>query len=304
MARVSTPTPADRAGLDQGRAAAYVAGLVDDAAVFPPGDAPVPEALAAHRAHRQVAHGLVVGPLLVPVSRMAELLDALDASPDSAPVDLVLVADTGMVEFAEARIVLLDDDRVDLLGLEVALPRDELLGPAAEITLATLDFALPAAVEVPRAPGWRDALRVLGTDGAERAKFRTGGPTPQSYPTESELAELVVAAVQEGVAFKLTAGLHHALRRTAPGTGFEEHGFLNVLAATAAALEGHDVAHVAALLAEREAAPLLAVLADADPAAVRRRFTSFGSCSVDEPVADMRQLGLLAALDDDAEVEA
>jgi hypothetical protein len=296
---VSSLTPAGRAGLDPGRAAAYVAGLVDDAAVFPPGNATVPQALAAHRAHRLAVWAPVVGPLLVPVSRIGELLDALDADPDSSPLDLVLVADTGMVDAAEARIVLLDDDRVELLGLEIALPADEVLGTAARITLDTLDFALPTAIEVPRAVGWRDALHVLGQDGAERAKFRTGGASAEAYPTTAELAELLVAAVHERVAFKLTAGLHHALRRTSSDSGVEEHGFLNVLAATAAALDARDVAHVSALLAEREPTPLLAILADSDPDAVRRRFTSFGSCSIQEPVDDLRGLGMLAALEDD-----
>jgi hypothetical protein len=39
--------------------------------------------------------------------------------------------------------------------------------------------------------------------------------------------------------------------------------------------------------------PLLAILADCDPRAVRRRFTSFGSCSISDPVTDLRRLGML-----------
>jgi hypothetical protein len=298
VARVSTLSPAERAGLDAGRAAALVVGLVDDAAVFPPGNAPMADAVLAHRAHISSPYGYVVGPFLAPVSRLGEVLDALDAHRSIDPLPLVLVADTGLVEAAEARAILLDDDRVQLVGLEATLPPDAPLDAAARTLLDTLDFALPAAVEVPRAHGWEGALDVLAADGAERAKFRTGGATAAAHPTDRELAELVVAAVRRGVAFKLTAGLHHALRRTAEGTGFEEHGFLNVLAATAAALDGREVAHVAAVLAERDPAPLLAILADADPRAVRRRFTSFGSCSIADPVEDLRSLGMI--VEDDA----
>ena len=47
------------------------------------------------------------------------------------------------------------------------------------------------------------------------------------------------------------------------------------------------------MLAQRTAAPLLEILAAADPRAVRARFTSFGSCSVDEPVTALRELGML-----------
>ena len=293
MPLVSTQTPAERAGLDAGRALAYVVGLVDDAAVFPPGNAPVPDAVADHRRHRAADHGIVVGPFLAPVSRLGEVLDALDAATSGEPLDLVLVADSGLVEAAEARAVLLDDDRVELLGLEIALPADGPLCESARLTLGTLDFALPAAIEVPRAAGWRDALDVLAADGAERAKFRTGGPTAGHHPSAGELAELIVAATGRNLAFKLTAGLHHAIRRTDPDTGFEEHGFVNVLAATAAAVDGADVARVADLLAERDVAPLLSVLAGSEPGAVRRRFTSFGSCSISDPVADLRALGML-----------
>ncbi|MFN8156162.1 MAG: hypothetical protein U0R68_01980 [Candidatus Nanopelagicales bacterium] len=286
-------TAAALAGLSPDAALALLVGLIDDAAVFPPGDAAMADAVVAHRAHRRSAHGVLVGPFLAPVSRMAELLDALDADDSTDPLDLVLVADTGLVEAAEARAVLLDDDRVELVGLELALPADGPLGESAALTLDSLDFALPAAIEIPRAPGWRDALVTIADDGAERAKFRTGGTTAAAYPSETELAERIVAAVELGARFKLTAGLHHPVRRTDPDTGFEEHGFLNALAATAVAIRGGDVEAVAAVLAERDAAPLLAVLADADARAVRARFTSFGSCSIDEPVAALRGLGMI-----------
>ena len=290
---MSTQTPAARAGLEPGRALAFLVGLVDDAAAFPPGALTVGQSVPAHREHRGAPYGVVVGPLLAPVSRLGEVLDALDAERTSEPLDLVLVADTGLVEAAEARAVLLDDDRVEVLGLEVALPVEGPLGDSARLTLETLDFALPAAVEVPRAPGWRDALDVLADDGAERARFRTGGATAAHHPTEAELAEVLVAAVRRRLAFKLTAGLHHALRGTDADTGFEQHGFLNVLAATAAALDGSGERAVAAHLAERDAVPLLARLSDADPTAVRRLFTSFGSCSISDPVSDLRGLGML-----------
>ena len=293
MPPVSTPTPAQRAGLEPGSALAYVVGLVDDAAAFPPSDLAVVPAVAAHREHRAATYGLVLGPFLAPVSRLGDLLDALDAERTSEPLDLVLVADTGLVEAAEARAVLLDDDRVELLGLQVALPADGPLGQAARLTLDTLDFALSAAIEVPRSVGWRDAFDVLAHDGAERARLRTGGPTASAHPTEAELADLLVEVVRRRLAFTLAAGQHHALRNTDPDTGFEQHGFVNVLAATAAALDGADATTLATLLAERDGVPLLERLATADPAAVRRLFTSFGSCSISDPVADLRGLGML-----------
>ena len=59
--------------------AAAVRRLVDDAAVFPPAAPPLPDAVAAHREHRAAWYADLVGPLLVPGVRAAELI--ADADP-------------------------------------------------------------------------------------------------------------------------------------------------------------------------------------------------------------------------------
>jgi len=132
------------------------------------------------------------------------------------------------------------------------------------------------------------------------AKLRTGGLTADLYPDEHELAEAIVALVQRAVPFKMTAGLHHAVRNTDPSTGFEQHGFLNVLVATGAARAGATDRDVARLLAERDPERVLAGVPDLD-ASVRASFRSFGTCSITEPVDELRALGLLR---DAAEVGA
>ena len=50
----------------------------------------------------------------------------------------------------------------------------------------------------------------------------------QSIPTVEQVALVIAACRDAGVPFKCTAGLHHAVRRG------EDHGFLNILAATTA----------------------------------------------------------------------
>ncbi|GLY26539.1 hypothetical protein Misp04_62700 [Micromonospora sp. NBRC 101691] len=62
----------------------FLAGLVDDAAVFPPGSASLPDALAAHRRHRASWYADLVGPLLVPASALPDLARLLDASEQAA----------------------------------------------------------------------------------------------------------------------------------------------------------------------------------------------------------------------------
>ena len=277
-----SPTPASRAGLDPDRAAALLAGLVGDASAVvsgPSGPASsVASALAVHREIRESDLGVSVGAMSVHVSRLGDLLDALDASPSSTPLDLELVADTGLVEAAEARAVLLDDDRVDVVGLRLSLPPDGPLGDTARLTLTTLDFALPAVIDVPAVPDWADALAVLAEDGAERVGIRPGGPTA---------AAILREAVTLGVPVVIPVGV------TGVVTSDQLPGVLNVLAGVSVALDGADVSHVTAVLAERNADDLLAIVASADPRAVRGRLVSVGSHDVRATLAGLRGLGLL-----------
>ena len=62
-----------------------------------------------------------------------------------------------------------------------------------------------------------------------RLKVRTGGLDADAFPSELErFASVISACVDAKVAFKLTAGLHHAVRHRALKTGFEHHGFLEI----------------------------------------------------------------------------
>jgi hypothetical protein len=82
---------------------ALLAGLVDDAGLFPPSWLPMDEALARHRASD---HPMLSGRFLCPVDRVEELLVVLDG-----PIDLHLVGDD------EAEIP--DDERVRVLAVEL-----------------------------------------------------------------------------------------------------------------------------------------------------------------------------------------
>jgi hypothetical protein len=265
-----TPASAASAGIAPGSGAALVEALVAETLDRT-------DVLVAVRRHRDRHHSAAapaLGPLLLPVSAMAGLLDALDSDRRTEPLDLVLVADTGLVEAAEARAVLLDDDRVALQGLHLTLPLDGPLADSARLTLDTLDFALPAAIGVPRSPGWEGALDVLAADGAEHALLEDPAADLR------HCADFVVGCVRRGLAFRLGVG-------AAPTAA---------LAGTAAALDAQEPAHVAALLAAETSAQL-AVLADADPRSVRRRLVQVASATVDDDVAALTSLGLLAPLE-------
>lgn len=279
-------------------------GLVDDAALFPPGEAPLPDALPAHAAHRASWYADLVGPFVFPAPRLGELASAPDGGPDGGgdarPLDVSLTLPGGPAGLAPAlRHFAAPGGGARLVAVEVVLPEDT----TPRELVRTLDRSLPDGVrafaELPRTAR-RDAVLDALAGSPHRAKLRTGGTVAAAFPGERELAETIVACVRRGVPFKCTAGLHRAVRHTDPGTGFEHHGFVNVTLATAAALDAAvtdpDPDTVAAILAERSPDELLRRCARLGPdgiAAARASFTSFGSCSVLEPVDDLTALGLL-----------
>ena len=161
---------------------------------------------------------------------------------------------------------------------------------------------LAVALEVPRGDDHEVALadvRAAGREGLQVvAKLRTG-PTPMwPWPDEAELADFLVRTSALEVPFKLTGGLHHATRGThdVAGAPEENHGLLNVLLATSAALAGAGRDEVAGLLGLRDGAALAEVVAawpDATASRVREAFTAYGCCTVTDPLGELAALGLL-----------
>lgn len=259
---------------------ALFAGLCDDAAVFPPGLAPLPDAVAAHDRYATAWYADLVGPLVVAAPALASLKEV--AAQRETPLPLAVTLPGGPAQLAGV-LDAVSSLPVDLQALEIAVPDG--MGPA-EVLDAISGATAPVYVEIPRDDRRGPLLRALAGTG-HRAKFRTGGVRADLYPGEAELAAAIRAAVEAGVPFKATAGLHHALRNTDPDTGFEQHGFLNLL------LAAGDPGRGEALLAERDGEVVAARLRELDPGAARARFTSFGTCSITDPLTELAGLGLL-----------
>lgn len=258
------------------------AALFDDAALFPPARTPLPVAVAAHTTWRSGSTAGLVGPFVCPADRW----DELAAERGDFPV-AVTVPGAGAIRDLVARA------GGRLAQLEVAPASVADVAAAARVVPA----GVPVYVEVPVAAATEDRCAALAEAGLG-LKLRTGGTSADAFPGEDELARALDAAVRTGVATKLTAGLHHGTRHRDRATGFEHHGFLNVLIAVDAAAAGAGPAACAAALAERDPTRLAERVRRLDESAaraVRRTFRSFGTCSVEEPLADLRALGLLLA---------
>jgi hypothetical protein len=270
-------------------------GLVDDAAIFPPGDAPLPQAVAAYQRRRDEWYAELVGPLVV---RDTDLPDV----PVDVPVSVVLTGGAGAI----AGVASLASKRGHrLVAVEAAVrDLDDLAGSVRRLTTAVdaaraeggLDEA-QVYVELPQTdptPDWLAAADAVA-EAEHRLKLRTGGVEAHLFPSAGTVASWIDSALDRETPFKCTAGLHHAVRRRDEQTGFEHHGFLNVLLATRASLDGGSPADVAAVLEQTDGTVLaLRLLEDPDEAArTRRWFESFGSCSVLDAHEDLVELGIL-----------
>jgi hypothetical protein len=278
----------------------WLTDLVDDAAIFPPGNVPLDRAVAEHHVHRGSEYAAMIGGFVVSDVKIPDLLEVLDDRADEVPlqVNVVVTGGAGAIEPAvrwAGRTPLLQ-----LTALECALRDEDDLAHNARRVGAVLDSLeeelsdVTVYVEPPRVIGWptHDWLSAIDELAMRELplKLRTGGVTEDAFPTAVELAACIAASLDRELPFKCTAGLHHALRHTDPATGFAHHGFLNVLAATRACLDGGSTEGA---LEETDPAAVLTDLDDDALESTRRWFTGFGSCSILEPHDDLVDLGLI-----------
>jgi hypothetical protein len=241
--------------------------LIDYAGLYPPASLPLEIVIERYRGFRASPESWILNRLVLPAAKLA------DASLDpAAPVTL-----------------LVDDDPGPLP------PQVETL----ETKLPELASTLPVYHEAP-----------LADIGGGLAKIRTGGLTPDAIPPSTEIARFLCDAAARRIAFKATAGLHHPIRSVRALTYAAEsprapmHGFLNLF--TAAAMAWHSVApaRIPEVLDETDIARFEfhddAILwrgiriSTQQIETARRDFAhSFGSCSFEEPVSELREAGLL-----------
>lgn len=304
MSTSRQPLPASSAAI-----AISYRSLVDDAAIFPPGNMPLARAVREHRAHGRSAYADLVGGFLVSDVALPDLVRQLgQESSASLAVTVVVTGGAGALE--PAVLWAQRSDQLELRSVEIALrDEDNLAHNARRVTTAVdqlvasghLDEDTPVFVEPPPLSGyspshsWLAALDEIAAMDL-RLKFRTGGDHGDDFPSATDLASCIESALDRELAFKCTAGLHRAVRYRDGETGFEHHGFLNVLLATRASLDSTGPREVASLLDEQDPSTVVRLLDETGAPGLdsgRRWFTAFGSCSVREPLVDLVALGLV-----------
>lgn len=287
-------------------------GLVDYAGLFPPAALAMPEAVACYARYAKGLHRATLGRFVLPVARLDEFAVAADPflprpkAPDASPPPwrLSVLAGAHDVE-ALAAFNAWEEGRALIDTVEA---RAE--SPAEIAAIATtLGSMYTVFVEVPVRVDPTQVLREVKRQGL-RAKIRTGGVTPDAFPTPGEVLRFLDGCAKLDLPFKATAGLHHPIRGEYPLTYAPDsvrgtmHGFLNVFLASLLLRKKVPAADVAPLLDERDAAAIAVTddgitwggrrLSLQDVTEARAGFAgSFGSCSFEEPLQDLTSLKLI-----------
>ena len=256
--------------------------LIDDAAIFPPGDAPIHEATATYGSRRDEWYADLVGSFVLRDTDLPLVRGF------GAPLSVVVTGGAGQLAgpLGAARRMGLD-----VAAVEIAVrDTDDPVGNVRRIDAAAraADIDVPLVIEIPGPPTaqWLAAADEVAAS-EHRLKLRLGHVDHDLIPDSATVAAWIDAALDRETRFKATAGLHRAVRHDPEGGG--AHGFLNVLVATQVLWDGGSVADATDALEQRDGAALAA----ADLSSARRWFTSFGSCSATEPLDDLISLGLL-----------
>ena len=281
-------------------------GIIDYAGLFPPAKLPMGESVDHYLRYRSGPESWIMDRFVCASSRLGELAEDLKGRQVDEPIAVSVIGkapasaeDWGdsLVHDAEAmtRFIERMKDAADVEGYEIRIPDH------AGIDDYLRDLRSFSQVEVfcelPLGEGLSDSLGAIAEQEWLGAKARTGGLEPAAYPSPDSLSEFLQQCQQLDVKYKLTAGLHHPFRRG------HEHGFLNAAVAVTL-LQAHDLSRkeVAAILADEDASAFVfsgeklaykdldATVEDIDDA--RGLFVSYGCCSIDEPLTDLRDSGL------------
>jgi hypothetical protein len=121
---------------------------------------------------------------------------------------------------------------------------------------------------------------------------------PVDTPASDQLAHQLSVLIEADLPFKATAGLHHAVALPGSDAGRpRQHGFLNLLVAVEALVDGGSESEAADLLGESGRQSVLDHVGawnDTQASRIRRRFRSFGCCGVLDPINDLVALELIA----------
>lgn len=292
----------------------FLDGIIDYAGLFPPSSLSMRASVENYARYLADPQSWALGRFVLPAARLTEFRE-LRASVKSTPwrLSATLSGEVGDELAAIAQFNRTCGD-AKVNAVEVRIHGS---GEIAQL----LDRQPPETqlffeVDPERAAELLPAVRHMGG----HAKLRTGGVIESAFPALEQIASFIAGCAELGVSFKATAGLHHplccvrALTYDADSPRAPMHGFVNLFTAAALAWSAVEAGNAPPMetmercLADGDrgnwhfAEDGMAWIGGSEPMRIslgelqsmRRNFAlSFGSCSFEEPISELRELDLL-----------
>ncbi|MDQ3180508.1 MAG: hypothetical protein M3Q33_08310 [Acidobacteriota bacterium] len=290
---------------------ALLSEIIDYAGLFPPSELSMSAAVINYAAYKNSNYNWLLGRFVVPVRRLPEFSESgrdFFSRDKTGGWHLSVLASEDIYETVRQ----IEDfnaenaPRAVCDAIEIKADTSWIIENIADVVPP--NFAV--YFEIPLGGDLADLVATLAING-QRAKIRTGGVTTDAFPKAEQIIRFMRTCLAANVPFKATAGLHHPLRCFKPLT-YElnapegvMNGFLNVFLAAGFLRQGYKPSLISELLEDEWAESFLF---DADGVLWRqehfistsqlqmlrkKNIISFGSCSFEEPIADLQEIGVL-----------
>jgi len=284
--------------------------IVDYAGLFPPSQLSMAESVNNYAAYKNSNFNWMLGRFVVPVSR-------LDEFAESSKDWFSKTGDAWKLSVLASKDVYETVQRIEEFNGKFAT---NVIADALEIKAANaleieniaahIPENLNAYFELSLNENLTDSIVTLAVT-KHRAKIRTGGITPEAFPSAEEITRFMRICLAANVPFKATAGLHHPLRCQKPLTYEKDapkglmNGFLNVFLAAGFLQQGFKPKLIQELLMDEREDNFLFTndgvlwrqeyfISTSQLKHLRSRGAiSFGSCSFVEPIDDLKEIGIL-----------
>ncbi|MDQ6611431.1 MAG: hypothetical protein M3Y64_03280, partial [Gemmatimonadota bacterium] len=198
--------------------------IIDYAGLYPPAAVSMTAAVRSFAHYRAGGNGWMLGRFVCPATSLAEF---------SREAELYLPRDVGAIGWQlavtgsgnvqqdmDAIVAFNERHRVCFDECSASVDTYEVKADSVE-GIRALNGAVPQKlrtfIELPITENPMVLLAAIAECG-RRAKIRTGGITPEAFPTAEQVARFLECCARTGVTAKATAGLHHPLRGDFPLT--------------------------------------------------------------------------------------
>ncbi len=289
---------------------ALLSEMIDYAGLFPPSQLSMSEAVINYAAYKNGNYNWMLGRFVVPVNRLDEFSDSAKDFflRDAKSWKLSVLASEDIYETVRE----IEDFNAEHAPHAVCDATEVKANKNSLIEKITDEVPpnLATYFEIPLTEDLTDLVSTLAIN-KQRAKIRTGGIVENAFPSAEQITRFMRICLAANVPFKATAGLHHPIRCLKPLTYEKDapagtmNGFLNVFLAAGFLKQGYEPSFINELLEDESAENFTFddngvlwrqeyFLSTAQLENLREKnIISFGSCSFDEPIADLHEIGIL-----------